>query len=90
MPLEFPCNGCGQTLRVADEHAGKLARCPSCGAVVAAPASSPAAPPPAFSAPTGVPPVAIPGGLRGMSEADAGPSPNPLTRYALTARRGSL
>jgi hypothetical protein len=49
MPIEMPCNGCGQTLRVADEHAGKMARCPKCGAVVNVPAAgttAAAAPPP--------------------------------------------
>ncbi|MCY2992615.1 MAG: hypothetical protein NTY19_32755 [Planctomycetota bacterium] len=39
MPIEMSCTGCGQTLRVADEHAGKMARCPKCGTVVAVPAA---------------------------------------------------
>ena len=43
MPIEMSCTGCGQTLRVADEHAGKMARCPKCGAVVAVPAAGAAA-----------------------------------------------
>lgn len=30
MGIEISCNGCGSTLRVADEHAGKQARCPKC------------------------------------------------------------
>jgi len=33
MPIETTCSGCGQRLRVADEHAGKKARCPSCQTV---------------------------------------------------------
>jgi uncharacterized membrane protein len=33
MPIQSICSGCGQTLRVADEHMGKLAKCPSCGTV---------------------------------------------------------
>lgn len=43
MPIEMSCTGCGQTLRVADEHAGKMARCPKCGAVVGVPAAGTAA-----------------------------------------------
>jgi hypothetical protein len=43
MPIEMPCTGCGQTLRVADEHAGKMARCPKCGAVVTVPTGETAA-----------------------------------------------
>ena len=30
MPVETICTGCGKRLRVGDEHAGKLARCPQC------------------------------------------------------------
>lgn len=30
MPIDVTCAGCGKTLRVADEHAGKRARCPEC------------------------------------------------------------
>jgi hypothetical protein len=30
MTIEFHCTQCGQKLRVPDEHAGKLARCPQC------------------------------------------------------------
>ena len=33
MPIQSTCSGCGQILRVADEHFGKLAKCPSCGTV---------------------------------------------------------
>jgi phage FluMu protein Com len=50
MPIEMRCTGCGQTLRVADEHAGKKARCPSCGTIAEVPSpGSPVetAPPPA-------------------------------------------
>ncbi|MCL4201870.1 MAG: hypothetical protein KJ000_05205 [Pirellulaceae bacterium] len=50
MPIEMVCSGCGQTLRVADEHAGKKARCPACGTIADVPlAGSPAA---AFEEPT--------------------------------------
>ena len=64
MPIESNCQGCGRLLRVADEHAGKLARCPHCQTIYtvpsagAAPTFRPASPfaettpyPPAASAP---------------------------------------
>ena len=41
MPIDTVCN-CGKRLRVADEHAGKKARCPQCGAIYVVP--SPTAP----------------------------------------------
>lgn len=43
MAIESICSSCGQRLSVADEHAGKQAKCPACGAVyqVPTPASSP-------------------------------------------------
>jgi hypothetical protein len=43
MPIETNCQGCGKRLRVADEHAGKLAKCPQCQAVYTVPQSSVAA-----------------------------------------------
>lgn len=33
MSIESICSGCGQRLRVADEHRGKQARCPACGQI---------------------------------------------------------
>ena len=33
MTVEFSCRDCQTTLRVADEHIGKKARCPSCGSI---------------------------------------------------------
>lgn len=44
MSIEMGCTGCGQTLRVADEHAGKKARCPACGTIVQVPAAGEPAP----------------------------------------------
>ena len=32
MTIETRCNDCGTILTIADEHAGKLARCPHCKA----------------------------------------------------------
>jgi hypothetical protein len=49
MPIEFDC-GCGRRLRVADEHAGKLARCPACRGVAQVPALQPAKSNPGFAA----------------------------------------
>ena len=40
MPIELACTSCGRTLRVADDAAGKHARCPACGAVSKVPASA--------------------------------------------------
>lgn len=33
MPIEISCLNCESVLRVADEHAGKSARCPQCAAI---------------------------------------------------------
>lgn len=41
MSIEFTCPQCGKTLRVADEHAGKQAKCPSCQNVVTVMADGP-------------------------------------------------
>jgi len=43
MPIETICQGCQKRLRVADEHAGKLAKCPHCQAVYTVPQSAVAA-----------------------------------------------
>jgi hypothetical protein len=38
--IESNCTGCGQKLSVADEHAGKRARCPACGQIYTVPFAS--------------------------------------------------
>jgi len=43
MPIESTCEGCGKRLRVADEHAGQVARCPHCQALYTVPYSAVAA-----------------------------------------------
>ena len=43
MPIETNCQTCGQRLRVGDEHAGKLARCPACQTVYTVPGLDPPA-----------------------------------------------
>ena len=50
MPIEMPCTGCGQKLRVSDEHAGKMARCPQCGTIARVP--DPDGPPSESTPPT--------------------------------------
>jgi phage FluMu protein Com len=37
MTIDIQCTGCSRQLRVADEHAGKSARCPECQTIVAVP-----------------------------------------------------
>ncbi len=41
MPIEIVCSNCQSLLRVADEHAGKNARCPKCGNIVPIPGTPP-------------------------------------------------
>jgi phage FluMu protein Com len=43
MTIETRCSGCGKRLAVADEHAGRKARCPACGQIYTVPFVSPAA-----------------------------------------------
>ncbi len=40
MAIETICTGCGQKLSVADENAGKRARCPACGQIYTIPSTS--------------------------------------------------
>lgn len=48
MAITTNCSGCGKTLAVADEFAGRQARCPACGQIYTVPASTtPIAPTPA-------------------------------------------
>jgi hypothetical protein len=37
MAIESSCSGCGKQLSVADEHAGRQARCPACGQIYTVP-----------------------------------------------------
>jgi len=63
--IQTECKGCGQKLKLADDMAGKRARCPSCGDPVKVPVASPsgsspepprAAPPPERPRPMPPPP----------------------------------
>jgi len=40
MAIETHCQGCQKLLRVADEHAGKPARCPGCGTIYTVPSGT--------------------------------------------------
>lgn len=40
MPIQVVCSGCKKTLRVADKHAGKRAKCPNCQRVIEIPAAA--------------------------------------------------
>jgi hypothetical protein len=63
MAIETTCQGCQKLLRVGDQHAGKTARCPSCGTIYTVPAHTANSPseiggyayasptPPGFSSP---------------------------------------
>lgn len=48
MAIESLCSGCGQKLAVADENAGKRARCPSCGHIYIVPTPASASTNPAL------------------------------------------
>lgn len=41
MPIDSVCGGCGKTLRVDDQFAGKKARCPQCGSIYDVPLIQP-------------------------------------------------
>src|SRR3954469_2598495 len=47
--ISFACPSCARTLKVEGSHAGKKARCPSCGHVIAVPLSPLATTPPTRS-----------------------------------------
>ncbi len=58
MPIEIQCAGCGQRIRVGDEHAGKKARCPACGTISQVPSGiEPTAPAPGVPSPAQVEPA---------------------------------
>lgn len=66
MPIKFRCT-CGKVLAARDEHAGRRAKCPTCGTVVevpkgseAVPASAPLAPRPAPAPSSAARPAAAP------------------------------
>ena len=80
MPIECACP-CGRRLRVADEFAGKKARCPQCGAVVAVPPPAPDAG--ESEAPEDEPPVVRPRRKKKRRPADEeGPTARAYMREA--------
>ena len=82
MPIEFICPACQTKLRVGDEHAGKKAKCPHCGAIAQVPGSAapvkpvPVQPIPVTPPPVSAPPPANPYGDPGQS---LPPLSNPYT-----------
>ena len=92
MPIEMRCAGCGQTLRVADEHAGKKARCPACGTIAQVPPAQGTVPPVPvsenpFAADSPTPPGVGPFADRPELEANPYASPSaPLVRPARFSR----
>jgi hypothetical protein len=95
------CTGCGQTLRVGDEHAGKQARCPACGTIASVPVPGTTAvlSPDAESAPWASPFAAAPSPLADKAEAAPNPyaSPTaanyaagPATPYGMPHRGGMV
>lgn len=78
MAIESICTGCGKTLSVADENAGRRARCPACGQIYTIPPKSntPTADSDHLSAyPTdmSVPPEAIRYWMRSVDGSEYGP-----------------
>lgn len=78
MAIESICTGCGKTLSVADENAGKRARCPACGQIYTIPprSSTPAGGsdhPTAYPADADVPPEAIRYWMRAVDGSEYGP-----------------
>jgi len=83
MPIEFPCQQCGQTLRVPDDAAGKMARCPKCSFVSSAPGGP--APPPTPVGPTPPPssyPAATDPHAAGGAATDSPATRNPFAAGA--------
>jgi phage FluMu protein Com len=72
MAIEFRCTTCSKLLRTADEAAGKHAKCPECGTILAIPAGASATTPTSSSASGagGFPPPPSSG-----NPFDAGPQP---------------
>lgn len=87
MAIEFRCTQCNRLLRTGDHTAGKRAKCPECGAILAIPAAGTAPADEAPSAPPPLPPGAQPAspfGPGGTQRADYDPE-NP---YAAPAEYG--
>jgi ribosomal protein S27E len=98
MAIEMGCTGCGQTLRVADEHAGKKARCPACGTIVQIPSPGDAATlQPEFDKPPADAPVPTPefNPFADLPEVNVGRSVSPMSPpsspfFATKPHRGGL
>ncbi len=77
MPIPVTCGGCGKAFHVGDEWAGRVGKCPGCGALitVSVPAGDPAGPPPVAELREAPPP---PPGTAWYS----GPPPPPRRSYS--------
>lgn len=83
MPIEFRCTSCDKLLRTPDDSAGKNAKCPQCGGIVAVPLASPTESI-ATLPPTESPFAEIDASERLVSSAGSG-SPNPYASPQITA-----
>ena len=77
MPIEISCSNCQAILRVADEHAGKSARCPQCSTVIPIPLTPLEDAPPAGSTWQDQPTQYAAGAAAAHSAASANPYASP-------------
>ncbi|MBI2825293.1 MAG: zinc-ribbon domain-containing protein [Planctomycetia bacterium] len=92
MPVRVTCSGCQAKFRIADEYAGKKAKCPKCGAVFRVPAAAEPPPipvvPPVSAGPTPdpvAPPVVMPVSAPQPVRAIVAQSPHPVEAAADSA-----
>ncbi len=79
MPIETICQTCGRRLRVADEYAGKKARCPQCQTIFIVPGQ----PVPASTGQTDTAPGPESGGERWQVRTPDGQSYGPVSKSEL-------
>jgi DNA-directed RNA polymerase subunit RPC12/RpoP len=79
MPIEFRCSECSRLLRTPDDTAGKRAKCPQCGAILAVPKQQGGVPDETLPYPGKPPsgPIGDPFAPRGAETADQPASENP-------------
>lgn len=82
MPIEFRCTGCQKLLRTKDDSAGKQARCPECGTLLAVPEKPAAAIPPAATPAASVSPPATRTNDQATPTVSDNPYLSPQTSYA--------
>ena len=89
MSISFSCTGCGRTLKVADELAGRKAKCPQCQAVLYIPEGPAVAVTPAPAAPVRRR-AAPPRQEEYDDRADAGEEPEDAPRRRKKAKKSVL